>query len=396
MMQEAAPRHVTEAVDPRAEIARNFPAIDELRALAIPEICALHRRLCDAEASGADTSGVRLAMREVCWRLEYTGDAAVARAAMARLRQYAAMPAPPSAFRRNEDGSWGIPTGIWFLKLDASIDHMLAEEAAAALPRAPFLDRINDPLRLRAYLDGLVLSRPAAEGLDRRKELNLSTANLVRLILRRRPAGYPWDLRLEAVIRRFIADWQDPTTGFFGAAYEVDGRVLRMTDLSITFHIARYLDGEIGHWRRLIDTLFEISGGRYPYGWLDAEGMTSHNNYDVAVLLRLGWREMRPDQRRRASAELDRLFGWCIESALAPDGTLLARTAGEALPESYYFTIAFLDTLEVFAGGLPFWRDRPLPRTGGLAARLRAKLGALDQRHPMTRMALARLYRSAA
>jgi hypothetical protein len=380
-----------ERFDPRAAIARHFPAIAELRNRAAPEIRAIQERLLQEEALGADTSGVRQALRELFWRLEYTGDAAGAGAALARVRRYAEMRAPPSALECNEDGSYGIPTEIWFLKLDASIDQMLADDAAASPHPARFLDRINDPERLRSYFDALLVSRFADDGVDHRKELNLSSANLVRLILRRRPVGYPWDPCLETVLRRFIADWQDPRTGFFGAAYEVGGRILQATDLSITFHIARYLDGAIGYWRELVDTLFAMRDELYPYGWLDPEGMTSHNSYDVAVLLRLGWDAMRADQRRRAAGELERLLSWCLDSAIAEDGTVVARAAGESLPESYYFTIALLDTVGFFARGVPFWRDRALPRADTLAARLREKVLSLEQRNPMTRMALARL-----
>lgn len=379
--------------DPRAAIAGSYPAIAALRAAVVPEIRALQGKLAENEAVGADTSGLRQALRELCWRLEYTGDVAAACASLARLRHYAAMPTPPSALERNEDGSCGIPTEIWFLKLDASIDWMLADDAAASPVPAHFLDPVNDPQRLRSYFEALLVSRPAEDGVDRRKELNLSSANLVRLILRRRPVGYPWDPRLAAVLRRFIADWQDPATGFFGATYEVGARLLRTNDLSMTFHMARYLDGAIAYWPQLIDTLFAIRDDIYPYGWLDDEGMTSHNNYDVAVLLRLGWNAMRTDQRRRAAAELDRLLSWCLDSAIADDGTVTARAVGESLPESYYFTIAFLDTLGFFEPAAPFWRDRALPHAGPLRLRLGDRLRALDGRNPMTRMALARLDR---
>lgn len=389
-------RPAQERFSPRAAIDRSFPAIAELRRTVVPEIRAIAERFSQDEASGADVSGPRQALRELCWWLEYTGDAAGACAALTRLRRYAAMPSPASGLDRNEDGSYGIPTEIWFQKLDASIDQILAEDPDAPPRPAPFLDPINDPRRLRSYFDGLLMSRPEEDGIDCRKELNLSSANLVRLILRQRPLGYPWDPRLETVLRRFIADWQDPSTGFFGAAYEVGGRVLRTTDLSITFHIARYLDGGIAHWPELVDTLFAIRDETYPYGWLDEEGMTSHNNYDVAVLLRLGWKAMRIDQRRRAAHELDRLLSWCLDSAIAEDGTVVARAVGESLPESYYFTIALLDTLGVFEAGPPFWCDWVPPRAAFLGSRLGEKLRALDQRHPMTRMALARLARTPA
>jgi hypothetical protein len=193
------------------------------------------------------------------------------------------------------------------------------------------------------------------------------------------------------VIRRFIVDWQDPSTGFFGAIYLIDGGRFRTTDLSLTFHMARYLEGRIGYWPELIGTLLEIRNDLYPNGWLNDDGMSSHNNYDVATLFQLGWNEMRADQRPRARAELDRLLDWCLTTAISPDGRVMARAKGEALAESYYFTIAFLHTVGYFDPAKRLWTERVFPDAPALRAGLERHLLTLHQRDPMVQMALARL-----
>jgi hypothetical protein len=355
------------------------------------EVRPIEARLDREQAEGLDTSCLRQALRELRWRLEYTADEAAVRANRDRLFALAALPEPPSGTIPGDDGSYGAGTEVWFLKLDASIDHLLDPDFETCGKPPRFLDRINDPDRLESYLDGLRVSRLAEEGIDRRKELNLSTANLVRLILWRRPANYRWDPRLEKAIRRFIADWQDPATGFFGATYLVDGESFRTTDLSLTFHMARYLEGRIAYWPELIDTLLEIRDGFYPNGWLNAEGLSSHNNYDVATLFQLGWREMRADQRLRARVELDRLLEWCLTKAISPDGRVRARAKSETLAESYYFTIAFLDTVGYFDPTKRFWADRAFPEAPALRARIERQVVQLHQRDPMVRMALTRL-----
>ena len=157
--------------------------------------------------------------------------------------------------------------------------------------------------------------------------------------------------------------------------------------------MARYLEGRIGHWPQLIDTLIEIRGDRYPNGWLDDEGMTSHNNYDVAVLFQLGWPHMRPDQRCRARDEIDRLLSWCLGTAIAADGTVTARAVGESIPEGYYFTAAFLDTVGYFDPAKRFWTDREFPEAAAVRAWLERQILRLHQADPMARMALARLRR---
>jgi hypothetical protein len=380
--------------NPQEAIATYFPAMAELRQAAQPEIRSIEARLEREEACGRDTSGARQVLRELRWRLEYTGNAGAVRETLERVRALAAMPSPPSTTIADEYGSYGACTEVWFLKLDASIDRMLAPDFDNRENPPRFLDRINDPGRLRDYLDSLLVSRLREDGIDRRKELNFATADLVRLILWHRPANYPWDARLETVIRDFIAAWQDPITGFFGATYLIAGRRLRTVDLSLTFHMARYLKGKIGYWPELIDTLIRIRDDRYPNGWLDEVGITSHNNYDVAVLFQLGWPKMRSDQRRRAEQELSRLLDWCLTTAIARDGEIVARAIGESLPESYYFTIAFLDTVGYFDPAKRFWTDRAFPEAPVVRARLESHLSRLHQADPMTRMAYQRLHRS--
>ena len=378
---------------PQPLLAAKFPAIAQFSRRVLPEIRAIERRLDHDEAAGRDTARLRQAVGELTWRLQYTGDAAAAAAALDRVHALAASPAVAGGAARDNDGSLGVGTEAWFLKLDASVDAMLADDFDAGQHPPRFLDRINHPKRLRAYLDGLLVSRIAEDGIDRRKELNFATAGLVRLILRRRPRGYPWDPRLAAVIRRFVAEWQDRTTGFFGADYQIEGRRWHTADLSLTFHMARYLDGKIGFWPQLIDTLIDIKDDRYPNGWLDEEGITSHNNYDVAVLFGLGWPHMRPDQKARARQELDRLLGWCLDTAIAADGTVLARAVGESLPDSYYFTIAFLDTIGFFNICKRFWTDCEFPGAQILRHRLAARVGDLHPGNAMARLALDRLCR---
>ena len=374
---------------PQHAIATYFPAMADLCRAVQAEIRPIEAQLDREEARGRDTSCLRQALRELRWRLEYSADAAGAGHTLRRIRALAALPAPPSASIQDEEGSYGACTEVWFLKLDASVDRLLAADFDGKPPR--FLDRINDPDRLESYLEGLLASRLVEEGVDHRKELNFATADLVRLILWRRPANYRWDPRLEPVIRRFVANWQDPATGFFGATYLIGGQRFRTTDLSLTFHMARYLKGRIKYWPELIDTLIEIRDDRYPNGWLDEEGMTSHNNYDVATLFQLGWPELRENQRRRARAELDRLVGWCFATAIASDGSVVARAKSELLAESYYFTIAFLDTVGYFDPAKRFWTDRAFPDARGLRSQLVRHVSELHRSDPMARMALERL-----
>jgi hypothetical protein len=100
---------------------------------------------------------------------------------------------------------------------------------------------------------------------------------------------------------------------------------------------------------------------------------------------------MRTDQRRQAETALTRLLDWCLTEAVTPQGEIVARASGESLPESYYFTIAFLDTVGYFDPAKRFWGARDFPEAPALRARLEDRLARLPQGDPMVRMAHERL-----
>ena len=54
------------------------------------------------------------------------------------------------------DGGGGARTDVWFLQLDACVDDMLADDFDDRAPPPYFLDRVNDPHRLKDYLESLV------------------------------------------------------------------------------------------------------------------------------------------------------------------------------------------------------------------------------------------------
>src|SRR5437867_8861857 len=90
---------------PQSAIATCFPAIAELRQATQPELRSIEARLDRDEACGRDTSCLRQALSELRWRLEYTADAAAARATLERIRALVDLPAPPSSLAPEEDGS---------------------------------------------------------------------------------------------------------------------------------------------------------------------------------------------------------------------------------------------------------------------------------------------------
>ena len=171
-------------------------------------------------------------------------------------------------------------------------------------------------------------------------------------------AGYLSGPGFYPAFERFARDWQDPATGFFGVTYvtDDDGNQIRTADLSLTFHMARYVPHLVRWWPKLIDTLLAMKGGTYPQGWLDGgTDRSDHNNYDVVELFYRGWIWMEPSQRQAASAAVKDMLDWCLEKSVKSDGNLVAPDKSDPIPDSFYYAAAFLDTTGFFKRKKRFW-----------------------------------------
>ena len=348
------------------------------------------------EFQGDDTSYLRAALGELAWRVGSTLDVEAIRASRARCEMALTDPTPPSVLIQDRDGSYGLGTLAWFLKLDATTDQLVDGPWPGKRPPR-FLDCINTPDSMIKYLDKLLVC-DLAGGVDYRKELNLASAVIARLALWGGQAGYLQAPAFEKAYRRFLGRWQDADTGFFCATYKAGGQTVKTVDLSLTFHMARYASryhpGDIGHWPKLIETLFVIKDPKrvYPQGWFDDGGaMTNHNNYDVVELWRLGWPHMTKAQKANARHEMRGMLDWCLNHSIQEDGVVINSDLGDTVPENYYFAAAFLDTLgyldgeDVFGVGGNFSNGPPL------RARMIRQLSGFCQDLPDTLDALARL-----
>jgi len=315
--------------------------------------------LSEREFAGCDTSWARAHLFEAEWRINCTNDYEAASDAVARLRKALDCTDPPDGLTQDSGGSFAPGTEVFFLKLDRSTDQLLARQWPWRLPPS-FLDRINDPGRMVTYLQDLCWSDVTRCGRDNRKELNLAISVIARLVLQGGQAGYLSGPGFVPVLECFVRDWQDPETGFFGVTYIIDsqGKTVRTTDLSLTFHMARYAPHLVRWWPLLVDTLLGMKDQQYPEGWLENSKMTDHNNYDVVELFSRGWPHLRLDQRQKASQEIANMLDWCLQKSVRCTGEIIYPDKGDMVIDSYYFAAAFLDTIGYFDQTKRFWVDK--------------------------------------
>jgi len=382
-----------ELFDGRSVLREAHPEMAAFAKEARPVIAQANAALLAAERRKRGVSCARQTLVELRWRLNATADLAAARENLARLRAALADVEGRDAnvLPQDAEGSYGTCDREWFLKLDDSGNELLDPSGWHGKIPPRFLDRVNTPASLVAYLERIIVSDLRKDGIDHRKELNAATGVLSRVVLRGGVAGYLAAPEFRTVFRSFLDLWQDPATGFFGEWYMEHGHVTKTADLSVTFHMARYTRGRIGHWPKLIDTLLAIKDRPYPQGWLDDDGMTNHNNYDVAELFSLGWPQMREDQRGAARAEIARMLDWALTHSISPDGEIAATGAAEPLGDMYYFATAFLDTIGYFDKRKRFWTDADFPQAESLRVALEAKARQIASDAPFAGATLARL-----
>lgn len=346
----------------------------QMRAERIRRAYSLGRRVFQMEAQGRNVACAHQILGETKWLLGDTADFRKIDQHLDALDNVLNHPELEQTANRQDpqDGSWGTCYTEWFFKLDASYEHLNQDAERNVEPQLPmrFLDRINSPAKLRKYFDSVSVSDIARHGVDHSRELNESTADLMRLILWDRPAGYHWHRRLKPALMEIILHrLRNPETGWWGERYSFNGRTQFVDYLSLTFHVVRYLDGNVPDLQRIVATTLAVKDLNEPSGWLSDGHFTDHNNMDVAVLFGFGWKSATDGERRAMAEQIQKMLDWCLTRSLQSDGRF-AEGGDDSLEENTYFGTAFLSRIGFFDRSRRFWTDRDFPDAPAIRERI--------------------------
>ncbi len=373
------------------------PRYRKLRAQRIERARALGQQVFEREAQGRNTTCAHQILMEVAWLISNTADFGRIDRRLDALKDTLAHPEKESLGRQQDpaDGSWGRCYTEWFFKLDGTFDYLdkasTRNKPLKVVPR--FLDRVNSPEKLRNYFTSVSISDIARQGVDRRRELNESMADLLRFIVRNRPRGYSWNPALKATMMDLVLNYlRSPQTGWWGERYVLHGKTVRVDDLSMTFHMIRYLNGNVPNMRKVVDTALAVRNLDYPVGWLEDGHYTNHNNMDAAVLFRFGWNFATAAQQKSMAEEINRMLNWCLNDSLQPDGSFGIRGySDDSVEEANYFGVSFLARIGFFDEERRFWTNRDFPQ----AAEIRQRLLAYIAKHRDSGAAGGSYYESA-
>jgi len=208
---------------------------------------------------------------------------------------------------------------------------------------------------------------------DHDLELNHSSSDLLRLILRNKPRGYVWAPGMKAAVLEAVSGFRNPQTGWWGERYVHGDSTEFVDNLSITFHMVSYQKGRVPELARVVDTALAVKDLNEPPGWLGNGAFTDHNNMDVAVLFHYGWPEATAGQRKQMARELARMLHWCLTDSLQPDGSFRVSIADEGSPEeAEYYGTAFLARIGYFSPRERFWTTGNFPDAGEVRRRIQS------------------------
>jgi hypothetical protein len=360
-------------------LAVHNPDYPQLRRAWRARLKPLAETIARREAAGEPMVCANQMLAEVRWLAAYTTDAKRVERRMAELTEEAGRPRPTQLPDRPAppDGYWATCHEADFFRLSVSYDGLVALAAKNEAPAVPpkFLDRYNDPERLRREFLGLMTSEPSRSGESQRRALIEVVSSVMNLILRDQPTGYQWNQNLKNTLRGvLIDDMRDPQTGFWGARY-IDGeRNTRTADLALTFHIVRNLKGDVPDWPRVLDTTLAIRDRLYPYGWRSSVGQLNQNNYEVAELFRLGWGKARDDQKAAIRAALADMLAWCLSQSLQPDATFKVTEDDDTVESATYFGTAFLVSVGYFDKKKRYWTELDFPNADATRQQLTTRV----------------------
>ena len=339
-------------------------------------LAALRNEVAAREAAGRNTMCSHQMVVDAAWLAGYVMDPARLEKRLDDLEQVLAHPEQEAKGGRQDpqDGSWGACHEEWFFRVNATYDHLTTPSNQGAVPRyrLRLFDRVNSPEKLQAYFDQISISDLSGTGVDHRRELNESLANLMRLILRHQPSYYAWDPKLPAVIMELIlGPLRNPATGWWGERYVRNGQVEFVDDLSITFHVVSYLSGEVPGMPRIMEHLLAVKDLSYSIGWREEGRYSNHNNMDVVTLFRFGWSAMSDAQRQQSAAEIQKMLDWCLRDSLRPDGSFIPdEGTSDSAEESDNWGISFLDRIGYFDPAKRFWTRQKFPQADQIRARV--------------------------
>lgn len=177
-----------------------------------------------------------------------------------------------------------------------------------------FSRRINSPQKLTAQLESDLYDDFARTGTFNREMLDETFSALARLLFKSKPTScHVFQPELAEALRAFVNYWQNPVTGCWGQ-WLVDrhGRIWKMDDVGMTFHVVSDLQGQVRHLDQVAKRLLELKDVNFPAGLRFNGHYENHLNADAVIILRYAWPTLDVATRERARSDISNMLRWSL------------------------------------------------------------------------------------
>jgi hypothetical protein len=348
-----------------------------------PELKGLLQQLNRHQAAGEGMQYSMHIYRELRWRLNFTPDVAATRARMAELRQSLTQPALQQLASQQQasDGSWALGINEWYLRLYYSVNEVQHGWQNQA-PQYPlrFLDRINSPETLTAQLEAALHDDFTKTGVFNREELDETFSAIARLLFATENPPYAFHPQLKAALRQFVQRWQNPATGCWGQ-WLIDrrGRIWKMDDVGMTFHVVSDLHGQVEHLDLIAKRLLQLDQLDFPAGIRIHGQYENHLNWDAVKIFRAAWPSLDAATQEQVRAEISRMLQWCLAHSYQPDGSFKVSDLDETLADACAYGDYFLREAGYYRREDRFWTDQDFPQAETVHNQVLAKLKAIGR-----------------
>ena len=346
-----------------------------------PELKSLIAEVNRRQDAGENMDYSMHIYREIRWRLNFTSDVQATRARIEDLRQSLTQPElqKQADEQQSSDGSWGMGINVWYLRLYYSVDE-IEDKLQGKIPPYPlsFLDRVNSPDKLTAQLDADLHDDFTKTGVFNREETDETFSAMARLLFKKDNPPYAFHPQLKDALRNFVNRWQNPATGCWGQwLVDRQGRIWKMDDVGITFHVISDLHGQVQHVNMVAKRLLELDQLDFPAGTRMNGHYENHLNWDAVKIYRVAWPTLDVATRDRVRAEISRMLDWCLTNSLQPDGSFKTSDLDDTLVDACSYGDYFLNETGFYDRKKRFWTDQDFPNTDAIHDRIKAKLKML-------------------
>lgn len=343
-----------------------------------PELKSLLKEVNRHEDAGENMEYSMHIYREIRWRLNFTDDIPATRARLEDLRQSLSQPdlQKQATEQQASDGSWAMGINVWYLRLYYSVEDF-DDKLQGRTPPYPlsFLDRVNSPEKLTAQLGADLHNDFTKTRVFNREETDETFSAMARLLLAAEGPPYKFDPQLAGALRDFVKHWQNPETGFWGQwLVDRNGRIWKMDDVGMTFHVISDLHGQVDHLDLVAKRLLQLDQFDFPVGIRMNGHYENHLNWDAVKIFRTAWPNMDEQTRRLARAEISTMLEWCLANSLQADGSFKTSDLDDTLVDACTYGDRLLRETGFYDREKRFWTDQDFPEAKAIRKKVKAKL----------------------